>query len=1274
MQSKQHFGSPTPGFERTGTSNVFQGAANGALRGLDAIGDLVLPDDWFEVEAPRARGAAAVAESIAQFAVGFLIPGAGAVGLASKIPAAARLFQASNIAKGAFQGAVADFTAYDGHEERLSNVLTQFDSPALNNAVTQWIAADEDDSEFEGRVKNMLEGAALGVAFDGIFSALKMGVKGIRKHRANGAVAESVAETGETVSRDIELSELVPEAKAAEAVATRPEDTRQRIELEESRNLEAEFGKREAHGLIKQEEKSTADAVAQSVEKKIPTDRKELDEFVETWQKSAVEDFESTGRIPKLLTDDVHYINYYDPKDAGRVNTTLRTAEATLRTPFKAMNEKNLGTDVKTWGRTAREAITLFSQETGLTYEEAANAFVGGDRASGAPNLLDIIDTDIVRMEQANDLDGLNRLITRVSVFKRLVSDAGDAADRGVLEMKEYLDNTPDTLVDNVQIAQMLAPVMEAMSITALYRRTASGAGRFLNTFKKGATAEFLRVSKRGAKGGPAAKAYMKHSKKHKATVDALLEDWGGVKQLRKKLQVMEEMNLLGNNTMDTIAAFDEAARSKIGLGLHFMYASMLSAPTTAVVNVASATLSSTYTAMSQAVGGIITQGSTDPGVHALRGLVSNGTQAFKQALDAFKMNRGVTLPQSINTATDATNFNDAMRVVNTTREIQGQSSLSVAELASASIAGNGLLKSVSQLVSYASTVPGRILQAGDEFAKALSANSTVETNAHSLFDASGLPQEMRGQFVNDIRKQVFKEGALQTDEAVWHSITKEVSAIEGLSSFDRENMIVERYKSAMTREAGEVTNAMIRTVTNNARELAERSSFTSNFAAEGTRIDKILKTVDGLRYQMPILRLFVPFFQTPTNIAREAARSLDFLSGGHEILKRYTDIDLSKVPGLSNRLKDNQTKFLSDYNSGDPVRRNDAVGRVSLGLSFMATGVALASAGNLTGRGPADKNIRKDMENAGWSPYSIRIGNRYVKYNNTDPIGITLQLVADMHDYANYADQDENEFATNVAGISTAIFGVVMDKTFMSGFSELFDVLESDDGLSDDGLASKFGSLFAPSIAAAGVKTVDPALREARGFMETFMKRIPGLSDNLPSRRNMLGEVVRRPKALGNDTIGDFVNMWNPITYTTVTNKKLDKELANLQHGFQPPATKLFGVDIVSFQTKSGQNTYDRWAELQGNITLGGKNLRQRLEKTVGSAIYRKMDNVDKVKIITRYINQYRQSAFQRVLRESPELQATWALAQDQAALAESGGADYNRSLLDINTRSYSF
>jgi len=99
--------------------------------------------------------------------------------------------------RGMTAGAVADLTVFDPNEGRLSDMLVEFDSPVLNNAVTQYLATDEDDTEMEGRLKNVLEGMIIGGPLEILF-----GIKAFKKAKKTKDIAEKekiYKETGEAI-------------------------------------------------------------------------------------------------------------------------------------------------------------------------------------------------------------------------------------------------------------------------------------------------------------------------------------------------------------------------------------------------------------------------------------------------------------------------------------------------------------------------------------------------------------------------------------------------------------------------------------------------------------------------------------------------------------------------------------------------------------------------------------------------------------------------------------------------------------------------------------------------------------------------------------------------------------------------------------------------------------------------------------------------------------------------------------------------------------------
>jgi hypothetical protein len=86
-------------------------------------------------------------------------------------------------------GALTDFLSTTGMEGRLADLWKEADLP--ENVLTEWLASDGSDSAIEGRFKNAVEGAGLGIMADG----LMMGARAIRSARqARAGAAASAAE------------------------------------------------------------------------------------------------------------------------------------------------------------------------------------------------------------------------------------------------------------------------------------------------------------------------------------------------------------------------------------------------------------------------------------------------------------------------------------------------------------------------------------------------------------------------------------------------------------------------------------------------------------------------------------------------------------------------------------------------------------------------------------------------------------------------------------------------------------------------------------------------------------------------------------------------------------------------------------------------------------------------------------------------------------------------------------------------------------------------
>lgn len=138
-----------------------------------------------------------IIEDIAQFLTGFGVAG-------KALSKSAKFAQAGKITKLVTQGAIGDVLAFDEQEERLSDVLQG--TPL--EVITQHIQSDEDDTLVEGKIKQAIEGAGLGIIGEGLFKAANLIRKNVKLKKSAEAELESLEKAPEAGLETKQLSML----------------------------------------------------------------------------------------------------------------------------------------------------------------------------------------------------------------------------------------------------------------------------------------------------------------------------------------------------------------------------------------------------------------------------------------------------------------------------------------------------------------------------------------------------------------------------------------------------------------------------------------------------------------------------------------------------------------------------------------------------------------------------------------------------------------------------------------------------------------------------------------------------------------------------------------------------------------------------------------------------------------------------------------------------------------------------------------------------------
>ena len=292
--------------------------------------------------------------------------------------------------RGLASGGVSDLTVFDPNEGRLSDMLVEFDSPVLNNAVTQYLATDEDDTEMEGRVKNVLEGMLIGGPFEILF-----GIKAFKKAKATkdfGEKEKIYKEAGDAIND-------LRKGKKTKKVYKKIAENNQAINMKEylkKLNIGQKEAKKETESFIKKILNTKSLKNSAQVLKTIDDVAERFDEPTKDFLQNDVLKNAEAEELATLMARDKKEILKSLPKEGERAKTaTVRMIASKqilqeLAFQLKETSEKyvkQFGRDTDKWTKQAKEDIALQSQVVRETVVNLKNQIRGAARVTQAGNI-----------------------------------------------------------------------------------------------------------------------------------------------------------------------------------------------------------------------------------------------------------------------------------------------------------------------------------------------------------------------------------------------------------------------------------------------------------------------------------------------------------------------------------------------------------------------------------------------------------------------------------------------------------------------------------------------------------------------------------------------------------------------------------------------------------------------------------------------------------------------------------------------------------------------
>lgn len=401
---------------------------------------------------------------------------------------------------------------------------------------------------------------------------------------------------------------------------------------------------------------------------------------------------------------------------------------------------------------------------------------------------------------------------------------------------------------------------------------------------------------------------------------------------------------------------------------------------------------------------------------------------------------------------------------------------------------------------------------------------------------------------------------------------------------------------------------------------------------------NSFFKGIQNFAKSHPAVQMLLPFVRTPSNLILRAIER----SGPVALLSK---------------------KFRDKLLRGTPDEKATMLGRLALSSTIVGSAVFAALDGKITGAGPADVDQNRLWQMAGNKPYHIKVGDVEFGYNRLDPIFMPIGAIANAIEAGNYTAG-----AGEIENIILAVSTTISDKAYFQGMATFLGAIVEANPSSGgklqrflENMATSFIPAFPQQVAeifTKGGKAIlmsnqfvnsakegeqyqYPELKEAIGYSDKAIRRLPFVNDELPTKWNWL--------------TGDPVQNYDSMSFgIPIRSKKSDKfaaqeevlnELVSLNYGFAGVDKKLMKIDLTTEE-------FSDFNYFMGNVELkvGGKNrtLLEALKYTINSKAYNK-DNPSKafdklfpspeIKIISKVFSKYRLAARAELLKKYPEL-----------------------------------
>ena len=193
--------------------------------------------------------------------------------------------------------------------------------------------------------------------------------------------------------------------------------------------------------------------------------------------------------------------------------------------------------------------------------------------------------------------------------------------------------------------------------------------------------------------------------------------------------------------------------------------------------------------------------------------------------------------------------------------------------------------------------------------------------------------------------------------------------------------------------------------------------------------------------------------------------------------------------------------------------------GRQAIGMGVVATMAFLYQSGNLTGNGPANRQMKEAWKTGGWKENTITLGNVSFNYSALEPFNVILSAIANIGDNIELMGSEWAE--KRLQAVAFVVGRGITGKSYLSGLDQLMQIAQNPFSHQS---SKAVMNVFNNSLPLAGMrnefgKWINPHMKELNSSMW----------DSVRNRNQWLEGVAQKPLPVKHDILnGKPINNWN--------------------------------------------------------------------------------------------------------------------------------------------------